>query len=328
MKTKTLALTALVTSLISVAQVKSRTRATAKQTAIITPTMLRGKIVYLPISRPKTVHQLWCVAPDGTGGRPFWSVPVRAFASIDQIAVSPDASRVAFIGTAPGDDLYKGNSLWVSSLNGQFRRVLGGAPYPMLGGLSWSPDGKSLLCSSATGAHGGGPMTMYANIWIINADGSEGHSIGGSNYLANARWSRNGQRIAYDFSAGGISESPDDTPAPPERRSSNVDGSDEHVLVNKELEFQRERSSPDGKLRVSAKNSILQLLNVNGAEPRQLALGWGISAIDARFTADGKAIVFVADLGTRFQGMRINPDGTGLRRLGATPTAGWFVQWL
>lgn len=240
------------------ARVKRRVKAPARakravKAAKITPAMLRGKIVY------EQNGDLWAVAADGTG-------KIRVSATLssgssgwlptNEMAFSPDRSRIAFVYDRPNDDPYQSDELFVARLGNTSRKQITNRDYADgIAGPQWSPDGKRILYTRWTGKHWGGPMQADADIWVINADGS-GHRRVIGDYRepdashSGARWSRDGRRIFFLRTEGDIPESPDYPRPEFAPWSCALDGSDAKPLTNNWGEFLLPEVSPDGRFRL------------------------------------------------------------------------------
>jgi TolB protein len=216
-------------------------------------------------------------------------------------------------------------------------------------GLSWSPDGRSLLYT-VTYRHG--PDVMFKSL----ADGSgatrisppcTGTCLGDDSPV----YSPDGKKIAFERAFGPIVNT--NASGGVAIFAMNADGSDLMRLTPKKTptiaEYHQPQWSPDGtKIAFVAYNHTLvygpgssnavtqgaiEVMNADGSNVRQLT-PWRMNATDPRWSPDGKRLLF-NDYADPFQGKSANlftmrPDGTDRVALthysGGTPQAfadGW-----
>jgi len=111
---------------------------------------------------------LWVMNADGSGPRVLID---QEFGHVDDLAWSPDGSRLAF-------DARYGGGVWIVGVDGS-----GLTEVPKGSAPRWSPTGSRLAFQSAGG------------IWVINADGSGRREVAAVG--RDPVWSPDGSRIAY-----------------------------------------------------------------------------------------------------------------------------------
>ena len=120
----------------------------------------------------------WIMNSDGTN-----PTPLTRYASgvaVDNLALSPDATKIAFLsnGAVDGSDAANANStrnLWLVNADGSAVRPLTKLTYAGLGILSfgWSPDSSSITYASDRAVDGtDAKATISENVWLEKADGS------------------------------------------------------------------------------------------------------------------------------------------------------------
>lgn len=120
-------------------------------------------------------RNLWTVPLDAVGAKPHQVTSAPIDGRISHASLSPDATRVAFIGMMTGHA-----DVWVQNVDGSGLRQLTnndeGESWPM-----WSPDGKWIAYGSASGlrripAEGGPAEKIFEGLsrgdWIRKPDGS------------------------------------------------------------------------------------------------------------------------------------------------------------
>ena len=320
---------------------KSR-KATRAGSVKVTPAMLHGKIVFVQ------GKDLWLMNPDGSARKKFLTNPIDSYATSSDVAISPDLTQIAFTSFPVKDDLYAGNAIYSIGTDGTKRHQLVGVKgTEQLEEPRFSPDGKHLVYSRWTGNHMGGPMTSYADVWIMNVDGSERHSLVGdySKYNAasyRARWSRDGKRIFYLRVEGGLPESPDEAPNTPEPMSVNMDGTDVRSAKGQESKFLFDNINSMGQKIIVTTNEDpadggVFIENISGNQRRRLTSNREVEVFDAHFSPNEYQIVFggrqrkvTNGIITESYGIwKVNIDGSGLQRLlnsGQENTQN--IQWL
>ncbi len=106
---------------------------------------------------------------------------IEQLTSASSPTLSPDGSRIAFDGAAPGEASSPGARIFVSNLDGSNLKDLGPGAMP-----SWSPRGSRLAFSKYSPEQG---------VWLMNADGQNQRLIDQQGW--SIQWSPNGQMLAY-----------------------------------------------------------------------------------------------------------------------------------
>ena len=209
----------------------------------ITPAMLRGKIVFMQD------FDLWAMKPDGSGRIKILSKPFVGAFSSSYVSFSPDLTQIALVCGDPKQASYSNQELFIMRLDGTQRRQLTNRKYAYaVLNPRFSPDGKQIVYERGSGMHMGGPMNYYADVWVVNIDGSDHHRVTDDNGYGyyNPCWSRDGKRIYYTRIKDGIYEAAETIPKG-ELWSIKLDGSDEKSSIGQESQLLREDISPDGK---------------------------------------------------------------------------------
>lgn len=158
-------------------------------------------------------YNLWVLALDGSNATPLTRLTYSRSVLIQEIRNpewSPDGSKIAFASdrALDGSDAQNTNgtfNIWIMNRDGSGAVALTKrtAKYADSDRPTWSPDGSKIAFDSS-GALDGSDASMYgapANIWVVNADGSDAKvlttltAIDAHSQLAS--WSPDGTQIAY-----------------------------------------------------------------------------------------------------------------------------------
>lgn len=191
--------------------------------------------------------------PEGSNVRQLTHVGRSEVASIDA-EWSPDRKQIVFSSnrTGPWDDLY------LMDADGRNVRQLTNTPEVSEHDAAWSPDGWHIIYSAQPRcpipADGTRQDRQPAQIWIMNADGSDPHALTtGSSRNIRAAWSPDGLTIAF--------------------------ASDRHADVDINL-----IGTDDGELEI-------HLMDRNGSDIRQLTKG-AATALNPTWSPDKQWIAF------------------------------------
>jgi dipeptidyl aminopeptidase/acylaminoacyl peptidase len=151
-----------------------------------------GAAVCLLVSPPGAAGQV----ADGHRWTPEKSLE---FEVVEQTAISPDGSRIAYVvreALVEGEQSEYLSQVWLVGADGsnplQFTRGDRSATAP-----AFSPDGRWLAFTSQRGA-GSGDDGPQAQVWVISVDGGEAFPVTDApTGVSRFAWSPSGQRIAY-----------------------------------------------------------------------------------------------------------------------------------
>jgi Tol biopolymer transport system component len=247
-------------------------------------------------------------------------------------AVSPDGKRIAFSDGVAGGS-YLGN-LGTIRVDGSGRRrvtrnLLGASP-------AWAPDGRTIFFARSFPTRSGLGASCES-IYRVSASGGRASRVTNSLASPSSPHSHDdpavapdGRRIAFsdwDGCEGGTVQ--------PRLQVVDLDGRptpDLGLLPRNGYYPDPEHStpawSPDGRRIVYRKNSDLTIANSDGSDERRIASGGGWLHYDRpSWSRDGQWIAFTRGFVRGF--FIIRPDGTGLRRLGASHRGRYSVGgWL
>ncbi len=210
---------------------------------------------------------------------------------------SPDGTRLAYT-RGPG---FISHDLFVMDVRTGVRRQLT-RELRSIGGVAWTPDGRSLVFSS--NRHG------LFSLWRIDAAGGEPQplTVGGADAVSPSI-SRSGGRLSYLSRRVNINlwRYPLEGAGPPERLVSST-------RISTEPDY-----SPDGSRIVFASERSgsweIWTARADGSQPLQLTNMPGQQSASPRWSPDSKSIVF----DSRFEGhadlVTIGALGEGMRRL-------------
>lgn len=237
-------------------------------------------------------EEIFVMEPDGSNVRQLTHVGRSEVASIDAEG-SPDRKRIAFSSnrTGPWDDLY------VMDADGGNVRQLTDTPEVSEHGAAWSPDGRHIAYSaqprSPIGADGTRQDRQPAQIWIIDADGSNARALTtGSSRNISPAWSPDGSTIAFNsdrhakFDLNLIGTDEGDL----EIYLMYRDGSNIRRLTEGAATAGYPAWSPDGQwIAFQMDDHNVYVMNADGSNQRRLTAG---SSVRPAWSPDGKDIVF------------------------------------
>jgi dipeptidyl aminopeptidase/acylaminoacyl peptidase len=252
-------------------------------------------VVYTSYKGPDVQNYvLWGMNGDGSGA---FEILSRA----SEPSFSPDGNKFAFYHWTDG--LYIWDLVKESSMH-----VVGNTDAAF---ATWSPNGKRLAYCNLLG---------QAQLYIVNADGSENHSLTPG---LRPSWSLQGGFIGYDScennKCGIFRINPDGGG----KRQLTSDGGGGAAV------------SPDGKKIAywSETDGDFEIfvVNADGSGRTQLTKNAGNDALPA-WSPDGKAIYYLSDQnGKAWAVMAMNPNGSGQRKImnvatSPDPLRGWQYQ--
>ncbi|MCP4172035.1 MAG: hypothetical protein GY758_14820 [Fuerstiella sp.] len=132
-------------------------------------------------SRRSVADEIWFCAlnTETHESRLLFTLP--DFQNAASLAVSPDASHIAFDATFPGEAITSDTQIFIASLDGASIRSMGPGTMP-----SWSPEGKRLAFSRYSPTKG---------VWVTRAEGADAQLLDESGWAA--QWSPDGRMIVY-----------------------------------------------------------------------------------------------------------------------------------
>jgi Tol biopolymer transport system component len=186
---------------------------------------------------------------------------------------------------------------------------------------AWSPDGTKIAFSSTR--DGGGPamMGVPAEIYVMNADGSNPTRLtidGGNDEPA---WSPDGTRIAFTKYKDGSADI----------YVMGADGSNPTRLTTADVTDDEPAWSPDGtKIVFSSSRGTgvdeIHIMNADGSNPIVVTSSEGAFDDDApTWSPDGAKIAFSSNREGQTEIFVVDPDGTNLTRL--TTDGGLDPAW-
>jgi Tol biopolymer transport system component len=276
----------------------------------------------IAFSRGATHIDIYAAKVDGSGERRLTHGPARMKGAGGKPihnsapAWSPDGKKIAFTRIGDQGIPTPESGLYVMNADGSGQRRLA---RNNLWGALWSPDGRKLaFVGNSSGRLG---------VYVVNADGSSLRRLARASWVGFS-WSPDGRRIAFvkrvrcDWKCSRNSE----------LWLMNADGSGQRRVVQGQQIAAAPTWSPDGQTlmyessyRPSPSNPRLKYwwvselfrVNVDGSGKRRLAYG-----AQPVWSPDGKQILFVGQRNGNADLWIMNADGTGQRRLTATPGYG------
>lgn len=255
------------------------------------------------------VHQIYTIHLDGTDNQKVIDAPI----GLNHHDCSPDGTKFAAVGYT-GEN-FSTWSIHIFNSDGTGLERLTAEEGVWDSEPAWSPDGNRI---SFTRTY---PQQNHrGELWMMNADGSDQHSIGVEGFAA--KWSPDGTRIIY-------------TSRRTERfeiYTCKVDGTNEQQLTDTEADEMFPMYSPDGSRVVfaafSGKNSAadniktfeIYVMNPDGTGVRQLTDNDCFDS-NPRWSPDGSRIVFSSDRNeeNKWEVYVMDADGTNILRVTNSP---------
>lgn len=129
-------------------------------------------------------YEIYTIKVDGNG---LVRLTSNGASDLDP-AWSPDGTRIAFASNRDGNyEIYVMNA----DGTGVTRMTNDGADDYQ---PAWSPNGAQIAFSTSRGA----PANTGGRIWVMNANGSNQHYLGGNNFSERPAWSPDGTKIGFD----------------------------------------------------------------------------------------------------------------------------------
>ncbi len=268
------------------------------------PGAQNGRIAYsvgavLPDPDPGGHSQVYTVLPDGTDGRQLTHVtaPVQA----GDPAWSPDGQRIAYVSNASG--LFQ---VWIMNADGSGQRRLVRDRVHDAFLPRWSPDGSQLLFTRCTTPFG----ALECTVATVGADGMQVRDRTGGHWVDQfGDWAPDGRSIVFSSDRGGLVSAI--------WRLTLSTGTLQRLTAPVPQAFWPSYRH-DGKRILFGDNwerpgTSTYGMRANGSDVRLLipAPGGGGNAEFARYSPDGRRIVFNND---RYpdEGVTVaNADGTG-----------------
>lgn len=194
---------------------------------------------------------------------------------------------------------------------------------------AWSPDGRRIAFTSSRSMPPGfeGDQQFYAELYVMNADGSHVRRITFNEGLIDYQpaWSPDGQRIVV--ARGPNSPPPDQLTNPTDLWIIDLCTGREQQLTNRPATYEGfAHWSPDGR-RIAFEGDIstpggyedVYTISVDGTGLKRLTTEPGDDR-HARYSPDGKSIVFSSDRTGNFDIFVMRTDGTHVRQLTYAPS--------
>jgi Tol biopolymer transport system component len=284
---------------------KPRPAATkASQPVQVTPSLLRGKIIFL------RGDDVWMVDPQTRRERMIYRNLIQDGQALNagssdgcMLSFSHDRKYVAY--KHPSEN-FIGSDLYLLDVEHNVRsRLIESKPEDEILEPRFSPDGKKIVYTHLTGYHMP-PGFASMEIRIVNADGSNDHAVINGNppksqSYFNAYWSRDGKRLLFIHRSSNAETYEDLRNG--EFQTCAVNGSHVEKFDGNYSDFLMPDFSPDFKLRVIAgavnvKSEYHHSLKLYSSEGHLIRLL--VTASDfihvgrPEWSADGKHIVFEA----------------------------------
>ncbi|MCI0403895.1 MAG: hypothetical protein L0212_10280 [Acidobacteria bacterium] len=255
-------------------------------------------------------QSIYLMTPDGSN--------VRRLAYVEGVTSwladwSPDRKRIVFSSnrTGPWDDLY------VMDADGRNVRQLTDSPEASEHDAAWSPDGSHIAYDRAAITADG--TRQNAQLWIIDADGSNARPLTGGSRNMRPAWSPDGSTIAFmsdrhaevDINLIGTDD------GDLEIYLVERDGSNVRRLTECAETAGGPAWSPDGQ-RIAFSCRGLWVMNADGRNQRRLINDFGFRPA---WSPDGKRIAYNCNPYSQalqfeqFEICLIRADGSGFRTL-------------
>ena len=295
-----------------------------------------GKIAYVAPSPAQSEYAIWTMDPAGTNQAPLTTLGGD---ELDPVW-SPDGQKIAFGIPTTGPSGCSDGEIYVMNADGSGATNLTtlvdvGASEP-----TWSPDGERIAYTRTTPIGGTGCADHDADIWAMDADGSNQTQVtsGGDGGLAGfdsePAWSPTGTRIAF---AGWRQRSNGDISI--EIRTVNPDGTDHDPVTDTTdspgMFVYAPAWSPDGQKIAFERDDFIHdeydiaVINPDGTGETAVTGSDVGFTWDPAWSPDGQKIAFAGQpsTGGDFEIYTVNANGSGQTPITATSVDEVLPDW-
>lgn len=257
-----------------------------------------GVIAYCYQPLQNGIHQIYGINADGSGNRKI----IEAGIGLNHYDWSPDGQKLAAVGYVDHQTTW---SIYVVNSDGTNLIRLTSTVGVWDNDPAWSPDGSQIVFARVFLSE-----NNRSELWIMDSDGSNQHSIGVEGFAA--KWSPDGTNLVYQSKFVTSSDI----------YTCNPDGSNVQQLTSTAFSEITPVYSPDGTQIAYVTdrdgNHEIYLMNADGTNSRRLT---NIQYEDyaPRWSHDGSMIAFNSGPFQEWEIYIINADGTNLRQVTNSP---------